>query len=189
MLKLLTSFTGSDHYELLNSILTSTKHGPRYFIHPESEEINKAIIIIIARAILLTSTDLHPLENKDKDDALKNLLNEIMKITPLYFPDQVIESFPKVLSEFFMKEQINVKIERFYLDSSNVQYKNLLKNKVDEDYARFLETRADTQNQLNFQNNPGQMPCNTILCILFKLLQDENMQQQNFNSYLSFLFM
>jgi hypothetical protein len=53
MLRLISSFTGSDHYELLNSILASTKHGPKYFINPD-EEINKAIVIIIARAIHLT---------------------------------------------------------------------------------------------------------------------------------------
>lgn len=189
MLKLLTSFTGSDHYELLNSILTSTKHGPKYFINPDSEEINKAIIIIIARAIVLTSTDLHPLENKDKDDALKTLLNEIMKNTPLYFPDHIVESFPKVLSDFFKKDQINLKNERFYLDSSNNQYKGLLSSKVDEDYKRFIETRPESHNQLNFQNIPNQMPVNTVICMLFKLLQDETVQNQNFNTYLNFIYM
>ncbi len=65
MFKLLMSFTGSDHYELLHSILTSNKHGPKYFINPDSEEINKAIIIAIARSISLIST------NKDIDDSLK----------------------------------------------------------------------------------------------------------------------
>ncbi len=53
MLRLLSSFTGSDHYELLNSILASTKHGPKYYINPD-EEINKAIVIVIARSIHLT---------------------------------------------------------------------------------------------------------------------------------------
>ncbi len=191
MLKLLKSFTGSDHYELLNSILTSTKHGPKYFINPDSEEINKAIILTIARAIVLTSTDLHPLENKDKDDALKTLLNEIMKNTPLFFPDHVIQKFPKVLNDFFLKDQIAVKTEKFYLDSSNIQYKQMLKSRVEEDYMRLLETRADTQGQLSFQTVPGQMPANTVLCMLFKLLQDESLQlqPQNFNAYLSFLYL
>jgi len=54
MLKLLSSFSGSDFYELLNSIYSNSKHGPKYFINPESEEINKAIVIVIARAIHLT---------------------------------------------------------------------------------------------------------------------------------------
>ena len=54
MLKLLSNFSGSDYYELLNSIYASSKHAPRYFINQDSEEINKAIVIIIARAIHLT---------------------------------------------------------------------------------------------------------------------------------------
>ena len=83
MLKLLSSFSGSDFYELLNSIYASSKHAPKYFINPDSEEINKAIVILIARAIHLTSSDLFPLENKEKDDALRGLLREIMKTTPI----------------------------------------------------------------------------------------------------------
>lgn len=55
ILKLLSSFSGSDYFELLNSIYTPpNKHGPKYFINPESEEINKAIVIIIARTVHLT---------------------------------------------------------------------------------------------------------------------------------------
>ena len=112
-----------------------------------------------------------------------------MKNTPLYFPDHMVEAFPKVLSDFFLKDQLAFKTERFWLNSSNIQYKQLLKQRVEEDYVRFLETRPDTQSQLNFQGVPGQMPVNTVFCILFKLMQDENVQQQNFNTYLSFLFM
>ncbi len=55
MLKLLSSFNGSDYYEFLNSITASSKHAPKYFLNPESEEINKAIVMLIARAVHLTS--------------------------------------------------------------------------------------------------------------------------------------
>jgi hypothetical protein len=189
MLKLLTSFTGSDHYELLNSILTSMKHGPKYFINPDSEEVNKAIIIIISRAIVLTSFDLHPLDNKDKDETLKNLLREIIKTTPLYFPDHVINCFPKVLYEFFAVEQQQLKNERIYVDSSNKHYKMLLKKKIDEDYMKFLDIRSDNQNQLSFNSAQGsQAPINTLICMLFKLILDETVQQQNVKNYLSFIF-
>ena len=189
MLKLLTSFTGSDHYELLNSILASSKHGPKYFINPDSEEINKALIIVIARAIVLTSADLHPLENKDKDDVLKNLLREILKTTPLYFADHVIDTFPKVLNDFFLVEQQQLKQERIYVDSSNESYKKLLKKKVDDDYVKFMETRGDTSSQLSFQNNQSPIPLNTTICMLFRLLIDESMQQQNLKNYLATIFL
>jgi len=81
-----------------------------------------------------------------------------------------------------------MKTERFYLDSSNIQYKQMLKSRVEDDYLRLLETRGDTQSQLNFQSLPGQIPANTVMCMLFKLLQDESVQQ-NFNSYLGFLYL
>ena len=163
MLKMLSSFTGSDHYELLNSILASTsKHQPKYFINPD-EEINKAIVIVIARAIHLTASDLHPLENKDKDDAIRNLLRDVMKMTPIYFPDYVIQHFPKVVQDFFIQEQTQIRSERIYVDSSFVEYKNALRKKVEEDYIAFLETRNETQNQLNFQNQNPVFPVNTLL--------------------------
>lgn len=54
MLKLLSSFSGSDYFELLNSICASSKHAPKYFINSDSEEINKAIVMVIARAVHLT---------------------------------------------------------------------------------------------------------------------------------------
>ncbi len=57
-LKLLSSFSGSDYYELLNSINAppNNKHGPKYFVNSESEEINKALVMVIARAVQLTSS-------------------------------------------------------------------------------------------------------------------------------------
>ena len=54
MLKLLSSFSGSDFYELLNSIYASSKHSPKLFINSDSEEINKAIVMVVARAVNLT---------------------------------------------------------------------------------------------------------------------------------------
>jgi len=82
---------------------------------------------------------LHPLENKEKDDALKNLLRDIMKATPIYFPDYVVQHFPKILYNFFTApEQAQIKSERIYIDSSFIEYKSALKKKVDEDYIRFV---------------------------------------------------
>ena len=79
------------------------------------------------------------MENKDKDDALKSLLRDIMKMTPIHFPDYVVQHFPKVLNDFFTSpEQIQIKSERIYIDSSSIEYKIALKKKVDEDYARFI---------------------------------------------------
>ena len=51
---MLSSFSGSDYYEFLNSVYTASKHSPKYYINPESEEINKAIVLVLARAINLT---------------------------------------------------------------------------------------------------------------------------------------
>jgi len=184
MLKLLSSFSGSDFYELLNSIYASSKHAPKYFINPDSEEINKAIVILIARAIHLTSSDLFPLENKEKDDALRSLLREIMKTTPIYFHSYAIDSFPKVIQDFFIKEQSQTNKETYHVDSSNKNYKLVLKKKVEDDYKRFLDCRHETQAQAIFQNNP--ISAHTLLCILFNLLQDES-AKPNMSTYLSFI--
>ena len=112
-------------------------------------------------------------------------------MTPLHFPDAVIETFPKVFAEFFAKDQAQFKLDRFWLDSSNQQYKSLLKQKVDADYASLLGASASNQSQLSFQGSPGQMPVNTmntVFCMLFRLLQDE-IAQQNLNNYLGVIYM
>jgi hypothetical protein len=148
MLKLLTSFNGPDFYEFLNSIHVTTKHSPVFFINQDSEEISKAVVLLIARAVQLTSSDLYPLENKDKDDPIRAILRDIVKTTPIYFHDYVLQYFPKLIQEFFAKEQQHLG------DSSIKQYKAALKNKVDEDYKRFLDCRHETQVHIIFQNNP-----------------------------------
>lgn len=61
-----------------------------------------------------------------------------MKTTPIYFHDYVIEYFPKVMQDFFQKEQQQVKQDTLYTDSSNKQYKMALKKRVEDDYKRFL---------------------------------------------------
>lgn len=56
ILKILSSFSGSDYYELLNSIVSSAQNKPGYkqFLNNESEELNKAVITLVAHAIHLT---------------------------------------------------------------------------------------------------------------------------------------
>ena len=60
-----------------------------------------------------------------------------MKATPIHFHEHIVEHFPKVLQDFFNREQ-QLRNEHFYVDSSNKQYKLYLKRRVDEDYKRFL---------------------------------------------------
>ena len=132
------------------------------------------------------ASDLHPLENKEKDESLRNLIKEIMRTTPIYFPDYIVDQFPKLLADFFSREQQQLRNEPIYIDPSNRQYKVVLKKKVEEDYARFLgslrssfidimkmfcffnfsflqkETRPENQNQFNFQSIPN-APINTLI--------------------------
>lgn len=125
------------------------------------------------------------MENKEKDEPLRSLLREIMQKTPIYFHDYVLEFFPKIIQDFFVKEQQQMRPDTFYTDSSNKQYKLALKKKVDEDFSRFLECRHETQAQgLFHQTNP--LSAHTLLCVFFNLLQNESIQQ-NFSTYLSFI--
>ena len=90
------------------------------------------------------ASDLHPqFENKDKDDAIRATLKQIYEMTPIYFPDYVLEYFPKVMQQFIVSEQSKkpnerVANERMLIDSSNKQYKLWLKKRVDDDYQRFF---------------------------------------------------
>lgn len=68
---------------------------------------------------------------------LKSLLKDIYQKTPIFFHEYTLEHFPRVMQDFFKREQ-QIRPELIYTDSSNRQYKIALKNKVDEDVARFL---------------------------------------------------
>lgn len=88
------------------------------------------------------------------------------------------------MQDFFLREQSQTNKETFHVDSSNKNYKVLLKRRVEEDYKRFLDCRHETQAQAIFQNN--QISAHTLLCILFNLLQDDT-AQVNMPTYLSFI--
>jgi mediator of RNA polymerase II transcription subunit 23 len=191
-LKLLSTFTGSDFFELLNAIYSGSKHGPKYYVNPESEEINKAIVYLIARAIQITAFDLLPqYENKEKEDAIKSTLKQIFDTTPIYFHEHVIEHFPKVLQQFIVAEQSKKLSEKINIDSSNKQYKSNLKKLVENDYKLFSECRHEAQVQNIFQQNQNQ-GVHTILCLVFNLLLQNNdtttsSSFENFNTYLQFI--
>ncbi len=127
---------------------------------------------------------MQPLENKDKDDSLRNLLREIMKTTPIYFHQHVIDYFPPVIKEFFEKEQ-QPKPETIYADSSNKKYQFFLKQKVEEDYKKFLDCKHESQAQAIFQNS---QPPHNLFSVFFKLLQDDSVQSI-FNNYLSYILL
>lgn len=80
---------------------------------------------------------------------LKNLLKDIVQKTPIFFHEYTLQYFPRVIQDFLKREQ-QMRPDLFYTDSSNRQYKMALKNKIDEDVARFL---GKFFLLLKFQNN------------------------------------
>lgn len=153
MLKIFNSFYGTDFYELISS-LNSKAMG---FINTESEELNKAFVILVARAFQFTSSDTYPLDNKDREEPVRVVLREVSKATPIHFHDHVLQYFPKFMQDFLQKEQQQHMIG----DSSNKQYKAALSRKVEEDYKKFLDCRHESQVPNIFQNSPIQ--AHTIL--------------------------
>jgi hypothetical protein len=58
-------------------------------------------------------------------------------MTPIYFHDYTVKYFPKIMQDFFTKEQQQQNCPG---DASNRQIKMALKHKVDDDWKRFLGT-------------------------------------------------
>jgi hypothetical protein len=56
--------------------------------------------------------------------------------TPFFLPESVLNAFPKILQQFFLKQQAT-RAECSIRDFSNRMNKEALKKRVEEDYKRF----------------------------------------------------
>jgi hypothetical protein len=182
LLKLLQGFSGSDLYELLTSIYGNTKYAAGYLINTELEELNKVSIMLIARAIQLTSNDLNPhYENKEREDKIKDLLQKILETTPIYFSQNTLDMFPEFMSNY-LKEAKN---QYLLNESSNSMYKTRLEKQIHVDYEKLKECQIDRQVFDLFHNSQF----STFLCVFYKIIEDEHnpLKQNYLNLMLNYL--
>ncbi|XP_061846688.1 mediator of RNA polymerase II transcription subunit 23 isoform X4 [Colius striatus] len=150
-LRLITALGSSEVQPQFTRFLSD----PKTVLSAESEELNRALILTLARATHVT--DFFTGSDSIQGTWCKDILQTIMSFTPHNWASHTLSSFPAPLQAFF--KQNNVPQESRF---------NLKKN-VEEEYRKWksMTTESDIITHFSVQRSPP-----LFLCLLWKMLLD-----------------
>ncbi|CAH0390346.1 unnamed protein product [Bemisia tabaci] len=146
-LKLITGLGSAEVQPQLSRFLSE----PKTLVSAESEELNRALVLTLARSMHVTGTGGDPVSGS----WCRELLNTIMQNTPHSWANHTLICFPSALQEFF--QQNSVPIEN----------KQQLKKAVEEEYHNWASMTNENDIIAHF-SVPGSPPL--FLCLLWKLI-------------------
>ncbi|VVD00952.1 unnamed protein product [Leptidea sinapis] len=146
-LRLITSL-GSSGVQLQMSRVVSE---PKSLVSSESEELNRVLVLTLARGIYMTGAG-------SDGAAVKELLTTIMTNTPHMWSQHTLQCFPPVLVEFFAQ------------NPAPKENKQLLKKSVEEEYRKWTSMANDNDIISHF-SVPGTP---LFLCLLWKMIFETN---------------
>ena len=128
---------------------------PKALISNESEELNKVLVLTLARAIHVTGAE----SLSAAGIWCKELLSSIMQSTPLQWSSFTLNCFPPVMTEFFRQFQ------------SNSDNRDALKKSVEEEYKKWKAMSNDNDKINHFS---GPQASNLFLCLLWKMVLESD---------------
>uniref|UniRef100_A0AAG5D7W1 Mediator of RNA polymerase II transcription subunit 23 n=1 Tax=Anopheles atroparvus TaxID=41427 RepID=A0AAG5D7W1_ANOAO len=142
---------GSVEVQAQLSRYVSEPKPPGNIVSAESEELNRALVLTLARSMHITGTGNDP----QSSAWCKDLLQNIMLNTPHAWPQHTLFCFPPVLNEFFMQHNIPK------------ENKQLLKKTVDEEFRNWasMTNENDIIAHFGMAVNPP-----LFLCLVFKMI-------------------
>ncbi|XP_058065826.1 mediator of RNA polymerase II transcription subunit 23-like [Anopheles bellator] len=142
---------GSVEVQAQLSRYVSEPKPPGNIVSAESEELNRALILTLARSMHITGTGSDP----QSSAWCKDLLQNIMANTPHAWPQHTLYCFPQVLNEFFLQHGIPK------------ESKQLLKKTVDEEFRNWasMTNENDIIAHFGMAVNPP-----LFLCLVFKMI-------------------
>nr|XP_029709787.1 mediator of RNA polymerase II transcription subunit 23 [Aedes albopictus] len=152
-LRLITGL-GSVEVQAQMTRYVNEQKAPGNIVSAESEELNRALILTLARSMHITGTG----NDTQSTTWCKELLNSIMQNTPHTWSQHTLQCFPPVLNDLVV--QHNVPKEN----------KQLLKKSVDEEYRNWtsMSNENDIIGHFGSAGTPGTPPL--FLCLLFKMI-------------------
>lgn len=155
-LRLLTGLGSFEFQFQLSRFLTEPKN--MAFVSNDNEELNRVLILTMARSIHITGTgDLRLSTNNNEGGNnmyLMDLLTVVMKNTPHNWANHTRSCFPKALQDFYANH------------NHPVEDKQILKKNIEEEYRNFLSMPNDNDTINYFSQRPS------FLCLLFKMISD-----------------
>ncbi len=126
---------------------------PKGLLSTESEELNKALVLTLARAIHVTGSETL------SASWIKEILSSIMQNTPISWSSFTLLCFPNVISEFY---------QQFPVQKEN---KAQLKRSVEEEYRKWktMSNENDMLKHFSLQETPP-----LFLCLLWKMLLEND---------------
>ncbi|KAH0534921.1 mediator of RNA polymerase II transcription subunit 23 [Cotesia glomerata] len=146
-LRMITGLGSSEVQPQLSRFLSE----PKTLVSSESEELNRALVLTLARSMHITSTGADSLSGT----WCKELLNTIMQNTPHSWANHTLQCFPPVLSEFFQQNSVPW------------ENKQQIKKAVEEEYRNWASMSNENDIIAHF-SVPGTPPL--FLCLLWKMI-------------------
>lgn len=149
---------GLSNYEALN-MPTNCRHpndtkNPKLIIHGDSEELNKVMVLVLARSAHITVSEAV------SAGFLEDMLSDINKVTPLSWSSSTIDFFPPILKEFYTRNA-----------STKETDKKQLGRAVEEEYRQW-KGMVNENALLSHFSQPNAAPL--FFCILWKMLLDND---------------
>ncbi|KAG9510935.1 Mediator of RNA polymerase II transcription subunit 23, partial [Fragariocoptes setiger] len=126
---------------------------PKQLISNDSEELNKTFVLVLARAVQITSSESFSKE------WITQILKDIKQVTPLTWSAFTLNCFPPVIKEFFL-ENVPQK-----------ENKSKLKAAVDEEFRKWKAMNNENDIIAHF-SQPNAPPL--FLCLLWKMLLEND---------------
>lgn len=146
-LRLITGLGSAEVQPQLSRFLSE----PKTLVSAESEELNRALVLTLARSLHVTGTGMDTVSGS----WCKELLNTIMQNTPHSWANHTLQCFPPVLNEFFQHNSVPE------------ENKQQLKKAVEEEYRNWASMNNENDIIAHF-SVPGTPPL--FLCLLWKMI-------------------
>lgn len=155
-LKLLLSLSNQ---EALN-IPINPRHGndiktAKQMINRDSEELNKALVLVLARALHLTSSD-----HIASGVMIEDILADIHEVTPLSWSSSTLSFFPTLIKDFFTRNA-----------QTKTDDKAQLRSTVEEEYRKWQAMGNDETRFAHF-SQPSAPPL--FICVVWRMLIDQD---------------
>lgn len=149
---------GLSNYEALNMPI-NTRHAndtktAKHMINNDSEELNKALVLVLARSTHLTSSE------QVNGSFLEDILSEINKVTPLSWSKSILDFFPTIIKDFYTRTAPAKETDKAQL--------RLL---VEEEYRKW-QAMANDETLFAHFSQPNGPPL--FICVLWKMLLDND---------------
>lgn len=149
---------GLSNHDFLNLPSSASRHpndqkASKNIINADSEELNKVLVLVLARSTQLTSNE-HYISS-----LLEEILTDIIKVTPLVWSSSTMNFFPSYIKEFFIKNASTKETDRAQLRPA-----------VDEEYRKWKAICNDSSVVGQF-SQPNAPPL--FICILWKMLVED----------------